>query len=76
HDAEDNGNLTEQHVRSLHWSTSHHCTGTCRSVEDQGERAGRSKTVMAGIQAQKARLLAVAKTIKTPHARARRGVMR
>ncbi|WHZ10792.1 MAG: hypothetical protein OJF60_001231 [Burkholderiaceae bacterium] len=60
----------------MHWSTSYYGTGTCRSAEDQGERAGRSKAVMAEIQTQKARLLAAAYTIETPHARARCGVMR
>jgi quinolinate synthase len=48
----------------------------CRGTEDHGTRAGRSKAVVAGIEAEKARLLAVAKTIKTPQARARCGVMR
>jgi len=48
----------------------------CRSYEDQGERAGRSNAVAAVIQTKKARFIAVAKTIKTPQARARCGVER
>jgi hypothetical protein len=48
----------------------------CRSYEDQGECAGRSKTVEAAIQTKKAIFIAVAETIKTPQARALCGVGR